>query len=214
MTGPGNPSIQWMHFATPLKHSRIKAILTRLRWRVKPFPLSENFERHLATQAFQQARDRVTQEAVSTNPDIANPQTPIYREMAEIYDTEAKRARDQNRRPLFELIPDFLPLAAEVGKLRLEAKGGAEWKTKYEQLLTRFEEQNKLLSVNGSSPVTPRAPKTFEQMTHGSTTRRAGSGGRLYSVHQMNLHVGNSTKLNDFEEGHWQTLNRYCCQTE
>ena len=31
--------------------------------------------------------------------------------------------------------------------------------------LAQIEEQNKLLSVNGSSPVTPRAPKTFETMT-------------------------------------------------
>ncbi len=131
----------------------------------KAIPASENFERHLAVQAFTQARDKVTQEAVSANPDIANPQTPIYREMADIYNTEAKRAQQQNRRPLYDLIPDFMPLAADLSKLRLEAKSGTEWKTKYEQLLARFEEQNKLLAVNGSSPTTPRPPKEFNQMS-------------------------------------------------
>ena len=121
MTGPGNPSIQWMHFAKPLKPSMIKVILKKLNWHGRAISASENFEQHLAVQAFQQARDRVTQEAVAQNPDIANPQTPIYREMADIYDTEARRARDQNRKPLFEMIPDFLPLAADLAKLRMEA---------------------------------------------------------------------------------------------
>ena len=131
----------------------------------KAIPASERFEQHLAVQAFTQARDRVTQEAVASNPDIANPNTPIYKEMADIYDTEARRAREQNRRPLYELIPDFMPIAAEASKLRLDARSGTEWKVKYEQLLQRFEEQNKLLAVNGSSPTTPRPPKTFETMT-------------------------------------------------
>lgn len=131
----------------------------------KAIPASEKFEESLAIQAFQQARDRVSQEAIASNPDLVNQQSPLYREMASIYDQEATRAREQNRKPLFEMIPDFMPLAAELAQMRMKVTESDDLRGKLQQALLKIQEQDKLLSVNGSSPTTPRAPKTWETMT-------------------------------------------------
>jgi len=128
-------------------------------------PHSRKFEELQRIQYFNDQRNAHIAEAVRANPDLANPDTPLYKEMANLYNEEAHRAQKTGRKPLYELLPDFIPLATEIAQLRLRATSNDGLQEKLKTAQAEIDRLTRLTTLNGASPTAPSRQKSFEEMT-------------------------------------------------
>lgn len=104
---------------------------------------------------FEQTWRNEMESTIREVPDLANPDTPLAKQMIELLKQEQ----------IFNYIPDGFRKAYGVARLQMEAKEASELREKNKQLTAELDRYQKLTSVSGSSPTRHGEGKSFDSMS-------------------------------------------------
>lgn len=113
---------------------------------------------------FEQHQSRMALEVMQREPDLADVNSPLAKEVQTVFSEELARSQKHQRPSIFKLVPDGFELAVEVAKLRREAASASELKAKIQTMEAELSKLRKATSLSSSSPTRQPQPKAFADM--------------------------------------------------
>lgn len=103
------------------------------------------------------------EKTIHANREFGNPESPIAKEIQEVL--KMPDILHPGQPNVFERLPDGFAYAAEVAKLRLEAREAAQLRLDMAKMKAENDRLTKLTSISPSGPATHAGPKNFNNMS-------------------------------------------------
>ena len=145
-------------------------------------------EQKQSQQRFAEHQRDMAFKVMDAEPELANEESPLAREVKAVFEQEMERARQYQRPSIFQQALDGFGMAVEVAKLRMKATLADNLSKELQSARAEIQRLNALTNVNASGPTRPARAKTFEEMTADEQLeymdRQARSAGQNFFVPQ------------------------------